>query len=397
MAVMPGPFRVLWTARIVSFVGDSLSLVALMLHVADTTGEAIAVSALLLAGDFVPSLLAPLAGAISDRFDLRRVMITCELVQAGLLALIALSLPPLPLLLVLVALRAITGQIFLPASRAAVPALVSDEALPRANSLLGFGTNGAEVVGPLLAAVLLPLVGVRGALLVDAASFLLSALLLTRLGSLPRVPDGETLVGQAKAGVAVIWRTPALRIISLGFCAVVLFNGIDDVALVMLAQDTFRAGESAISVLLAAVGIGLFAGYLLLARFSPPMGALLIGGFAISSVGNLLTGLAAGVAFAFAVQTIRGFGIAGMDVASNTLLQRLVPSEMLGRVFGNLYGAIGIAAAVSYLGGGLLLDATSPSVTFLVAGGLGTLATLIVALLLPRALEHHRELGPLGR
>ncbi|GLZ33730.1 MFS transporter [Lentzea sp. NBRC 105346] len=387
--MLSGPFRLLWTARVVSFAGDSLSLVALMLHVEATTGKAIAVAALLLAGDFVPSLLSPLAGAISDRFDLKRVMITCELVQGALLALIAFSLPPLPLLLGLVALRAIAGQILLPASRAAVPALVDDEYLPRANSLLGFGTNGAEVVGPLLAAALLPFLGIRGVLLVDAASFLLSAGLLTRLAALPRTPDAETLVGQAKAGLTLLWRVPALRVISLGFCAVVLCNGIDDVALVMLARDTFGAGESATSLLLAAVGIGLFAGYLVLARLKPPMTVLLVAGFAVSSVGNLLTGLAGAVAFAFAVQTVRGLGIAAMDVASNTLLQRLVPPAMLGRVFGNLYGAIGVAAAGSYLLGGLLLDATSPPVTFVIAGGLGTLATIAVAVFWPRQAGGH--------
>jgi len=56
------PFRLLWSARAVSFLGDSLGLVALMLHVAGTTGQALAVAALLLAGDFAPALLGPLAG-----------------------------------------------------------------------------------------------------------------------------------------------------------------------------------------------------------------------------------------------------------------------------------------------------------------------------------------------
>ena len=87
------------------------------------------------------------------------------------------------------------------------------------------------------------------------------------------------------------------------------------------------------------------------------------------------------------MQTVRGLGIAAMDVATNTLLQRLVPPGMLGRVFGNLYGAIGVAAALSYVGGGLLLDATSAPVTLMVAGAGGTLATLGVALTLPGALR----------
>ena len=93
------------------------------------------------------------------------------------------------------------------------------------------------------------------------------------------------------------------------------------------------------------------------------MTVLLIAGFAVSSVGNLLTGLAWAVAVAFVLQTVRGLGIAAMDVGSNTLLQRLVPNHMLGRVFGNLYGAIGVAAGLSYIGGGLLLDATSAPLT----------------------------------
>jgi MFS family permease len=385
-------FRSLSTARVVSFVGDSLSLVALMLHVAATTGQALAVAALLLVGDVAPALLSPLTGAISDRFDRRKVMVACELVQAVLLVAIALALPPLPLLLVLVGLRALAGQIFQPASRAATPALVAGRDLQSANSVLGFGTTGAEAIGPLLAAALIPLIGIPGVLLVDAASFAVSALLLARLPALPPSdgtrPVGSTLVRDARQGIAYIWTTRAVRVIVLGFCAVVAANGIDDVALLVLATDTFSAGESAVALLLGAVGIGLLIGYAVLAGAGNrlPMFALLIAGFAVSSVGNLLTGLAWAVTAAFALQAVRGIGIAAMDVASNTLLQRLVPDAMLGRVFANLYGGIGVAAAFSYLVGGVLLDATSAPTTFIVAGTAGALATLAVVAALPRAL-----------
>ncbi|MCY1020439.1 MFS transporter [Pyxidicoccus sp. MSG2] len=388
------PFRSLWTARVISFTGDSLSLVALMLHVAGATGQALAVSLLLLVGDFAPALLSPITGAISDRFDLKRVMVVCELLQGALLLTLALVLPPLPVLLVLVGLRAVAGQVFQPASRAAVPALVKERELEVANSTLGFGTNAAEALGPLVAAALLPFVGVRGVLLIDAASFFLSALLLAFVPSLPQVP-GEahgpppSLLRQARLGLGYLWATPAVRVIALGFCAVVAFNGVDDVALVLLAKETFHAGDSAVGLLLGAVGVGLVCGYGLLARYGPrvSMPLLLVLGFAVSSVGNLLTGLAWAVSAALAMQTVRGLGIAAMDVATNTLLQRVVPPGMLGRVFGNLYGAIGVAAAVSYLGGGLLLDATSAPVTLMVAGAGGTLATLLVALTLPGALR----------
>src|SRR5215218_4826788 len=128
------PFRLLWSARVVSFLGDSLSLVALMLYVAETTGQALAVALLLLVGDFTPALLGPLTGAVSDRFDLKRVMVACELAQGGLVAVTAIWLPSLPMLLALVGLRSVAGQVFAPASRAAVPVLVHDRDLGSANA-----------------------------------------------------------------------------------------------------------------------------------------------------------------------------------------------------------------------------------------------------------------------
>jgi len=134
-------FRLLCTARSVSHLGDALSLVALMLYVESTTGKALAVAVLLLVGDFVPAVLGPVTGTVSDRFDLKRVMICCECAQGAVMVVIAVWLPPLPVLLALVTVRSIAGQVFQPASRAVVPAVVADRDLGTANVAIGFGTN----------------------------------------------------------------------------------------------------------------------------------------------------------------------------------------------------------------------------------------------------------------
>jgi len=419
------PFRLLWSARAVSFLGDALGLVALMLHVAQTTGQALAVAGLLLAGDFAPALLGPLAGTVADRLDRRRVMIGCELVQGALVAATAIWLPPLPLLLALVGLRAVAGQVFQPASRAAVPAVVGERDLERANAAVGVATNGGETLGPLVAALLLPVLEVRGVLLVDAASFLVSAALLGLLPPLAGPARGAgprpSFLADAAGGLRYLRGQAVMRAVILGYVAVVACTGIDDVALVFLATGTFGAGGAAVGLLLAAVGIGLLAGYALLARAggrgpitrpidrgttpavprtppidrgttpavprTPPVGGLLLAGFAVSSAGNLLTGLAWAVAAAFAVQAVRGLGIAAMDVAATTLVQRTVPPDLQGRVFGSLYGGIGVAAALAYLLGGLLLDRTTPRVAFVAAGAAGLLATGATALALRRAVH----------
>jgi MFS family permease len=387
------PFRLLWSARAVSYLGDSLGLVALMLHVAETTGQALAVAGLLLAGDFAPALLGPLAGTVADRLDRRRVMVGCELVQGALVVAVAIWLPPLPLLLMLVGLRAVAGQVFQPASRAAVPAVVAEGDLERANAAVGVATNGGETLGPLVAALLLPVLEVRGVLLVDAASFLVSAALLGFLPALSGPGRGPgprpSFLADAAGGLRYLRGQAVVRAVALGYFAVVACTGIDDVALVFLATGTFGAGGTAVGLLLAAVGIGLLAGYALLAKARTPPApvGLLLAGFAVSSAGNLLTGLAWAVAAAFAVQAVRGLGIAAMDVAATTLVQRTVPADLQGRVFGSLYGGIGVAAALAYLLGGLLLDRTTPRVAFVAAGAAGLLATGATALALRRAVH----------
>jgi MFS family permease len=394
-------FLALWTARLISFLGDSLGLIALLLYTASHFGTGLAVALLMIAGDFVPSLLSPVAGAISDRWDRRAVLISCELVQGGLIAVIAVTLPSLPLLLLLVAIQSAVAAVFQPASRSAVPSVVPDADLERANAAIGFGTNGMDSAGPLAGAVLLTALSVRELLLIDAVTFLISAMLLATLPALPALPtrpaaraaavkpSAAALLAQARDGLRYIWQDKVIRVVTLAFCAVVLFNGVDDVALVFLARHTLRGSTSAASLVYAGAGLGLLAGFLLIAKAAPriAMPLLIVAGYAVSSLGNLLTGLSFAILAALGFQVVRGLGISAMDVGHNTLIQRAVPAEMLGRVFGNVYGAVGAAAGLSYLFGGLLLDATNARVTLIVAGSGGLVAAAVAAVVLPRAIR----------
>ena len=391
------PFRHLWVARSISFIGDSLGGVALLLSVATTEGSGTAVALLLLVGDFAPTLFSPFSGTLSDRFDRKRLMIGSELAQGAIICAVALVSLPLVLLLALVALRSALAGVFQPASRSAVTALVPTNQLESANAALGFGTHGFDLVGPLVGAALLPLMGVRGMLLVDAMTFLVSAILLVGLPPLPRVPledrPGRSFLGEAREGLGAIWQIRPLRVITIGFCTAVAFSASDDVALVFLAQGPLGGGEAAASLLYAGAGTGLLLGFGLVAgmggRFT--MVGLLLAGFAIGSSGNLLTGLAWSVPAAFGFQAVRGLGISMIEVGVNTTVQRIVTPGMQGRVFANLYGSIGMAAGVSYLVGGPLLDATGPRVLLVIAGLGGLAATAWMAVQLPHAGRQRAE------
>ena len=368
-------FRRLWLSRFVSFVGDSLALVALILYVAAHTGEGFAVAALLLAGDFAPTLLAPWTGALADRVDMRRLMITCEVLQAVAVIAMAAALQWLAVLFALVVARSILASTIGPAARSGVARIVVDEDLEAANAVLGFGTFGFEAVGAALAAALVPLIGTRGALLVDAGTFAMSALVLFGLPALP--PSHEVLDTprvtswhrDALDGVGELFGDPLVRTVVIGFGAFVVFIGMDDVSLVFLGRDVLHSGSTGTALLYAGSGVGLFIGFLVATRVRAPAAlALFAGGLAVTAAGNLLTGLAWATYAACAMQVVRGLGVSAVDVGVSTLLQRRVPPERLGRTFANLFGVIGLAAGSSYFAGGLLLHVASARVVLVIAG-----------------------------
>ncbi|MFB9234136.1 MFS transporter [Plantactinospora siamensis] len=377
-------FRTLWASRAVSFLGGSLSTVALILYVADRTGAGSAVALLMLVGELLPTLLSPVAGALADRLAPRRLLLACELGQGVMMALVALLLPNLALLLVLIVAKSAFAVVFDPAGRAVLPRLVADHQLEPANAALGLGTNGLDVAGPLLAAALLPVLGLRGILWLDVASFGLSAVLLSRLPRLGRVGSVGPAPGiwaEAREGLRYVADNRMVRAVAVGFWAVVLCTGIDDVVLVFLVRDELRGGDVAVSVLYAAVGLGLLVGFLLLAvggRARPAL-VLVVLGFAVSAGGNLLTGLAWAVPVAFACQAVRGLGIAMIDTGLPAAVARAVPEHLRGRVFAVTYGGVSLAVALSYVVGGAALGAVSPRLVLVVAGGLGLVAAGLTA------------------
>lgn len=376
-------FGALWLGRLVSFLGDSLGMVALILYVAERAGTGTAVGLLLLAGDLVPAAAGPFVGALADRVRRRRLMVTCEVLQGAVMLLIALAEPPLVLLLALVGVRATLAAAFQPAARSAVPDLVGDDELERANALLGFGTWGLDAVGPLVAAALLPFLDVRGLLVVDAVSFFLAVPFLLRLPALGPAPREEEtkLRTDVLEGLRFVWSERLVRVVVLGFAAVVLCTAIDDVALVFFATDTLRSGETVASLLYAGSGIGLLLGFLFLTRrASGRARALLLVGLAVASGGNALTGLSRVAAVALSMQVLRGLGIALVEVGHNVVLQREVPAHLRGRAFANLYTALGLAAGLAYLLGGPFVDATSPATALVVSGSLGVAAVGVMAL-----------------
>ena len=377
----PG-FRNLWLALTLSYTGSGASLTALTLYAQRTQGTGIAVAAIVVALT-IPRLLGPIAGTLADRWDLRRLMIGCDLGQAGLYAVIAL-LPPFGVVIALTAAATLLTTVYSPARPALVPALVDRDELMSANSLIGTAFNMQIAAGPLLGGVLFAAGGASLALSVNAVTFAASALLTAMIPrdaqSKREVKEEASVLGETREGFAYAMRNPFTRIVIGTLMFGLVFLAMDNIALVFLVRDTLGGGAVEFGLASTAFGIGMIVGALALLghrRFSPM--SLYLGGLVMTGAGTLFTGLAPAIVFVIPFQGLAGAGNGVDNVAYETLVQQRVPGPMLGRVFGLTGTAANAGASAAALLGGVLLDLTSPRAV-LVIGGVGGLIVTAIAI-----------------
>jgi MFS family permease len=389
-------FRWLWCSRVVSYVGDGVALVALVLHV-QAGGSGTQVAGLLLAVA-LPSLFGPVAGAIADRVDRRRLMIACELGQAACYAAIAIWLPPYAGLLALVAVANLLARCFGPAASSSVPSLVPDEDLVGANAWLGTALNVQVAFGALLGGLLVAGVGFRWALAVDALSFIASALLLLRVSPLPAEPTDGPPVGFVRTvteGVGFVAGHPVARAVVLTLFAGVAFAAVDNVALVFLTRRELGGGAAAFGIVSSAFGFGMLAASLTLTRWErlATARAAFVAGWFLTAAGTLATGLAPTVVAVVAAQWLGGLGNGSANVGGDTLLQRTVPAATRGRVFGLASTAAFLGSGLAYAIGGVMVDRIPTRIVFVVASA-GVLAVASVAAWLLRGAGDVRPATP---
>lgn len=371
------PFRVLWWSRAISFAGDGIGRTALVLYAA--THGVTAVSLVLLAVA-LPRFLGPVAGALADRLDQRGLMAVCETGQAAVFGLLALLMPPLPVLVAFVLVSGCFATAFVPAGRSAVPALVPDRDLGRANALLGTAFNIQLAVGPTVGGLAVELGGARIAFAVNALTFLVSALVLTRLPALGNTTVHNGLWRETVAGLRFVATTPGPRALVVSLFLAVSFAAVDNVALVFLVTE-LHGSPADFGLTQAAYGVGMLAasgllGFVLGRRSAV---ALLVGGIGLVSTGAIATALLPALAAVAIAQAVGGMGNGAENIATDTLVQRITPRHLLGRAFGAIATAAQLGSAVAYVAAGPLIGLAGPRGAILV-GGIGTGLALLVAL-----------------
>ncbi|HEU0004110.1 MAG TPA: MFS transporter [Ktedonobacteraceae bacterium] len=400
-------FRLYWLGQAVSNTGNWMQVVALGWFILQLNGSPIALGWLGLA-QFLPIAgLSLFGGVLADRFPRRSLLLVTQsmaMVLACMFALLALSgKPPLWSLLLIAALASTVTSIDNPARQAFLGDLVGKEAMLNAVALNAGVYNGAAVIGPSLAGLLLLRVGAAGCFALNAVSFLavIIALLLIVPGKqshgLMRYKEGEISPissTQRPSSIWAFWNLRHERIIMavLAVAAIVSLLGRPYLLLLpAFAKTVQHVGPQGLGLMTAASGLGSLAGALLLAtlKSSKRLERLLLVCGVSFGLMLLLFALTPALLLALLVLAGCGMGATMSMMVANTMLQTQAPAGMRGRVM-SLYTLI---AAGFTQAGVLIISGLSTVIHLSGATVFAGIAVALAVMLGARAIALNRSPG----
>jgi len=384
-------YALLTGGSLISQLGDGFFYVALAWQVYQISNVPTALSLVGLAWTLPLLLFVLIGGVFSDRYDRRWLMVGADVVRAlaiGLMGVLSvLGLLELWHVVALIAFVGLGDAFFNPASTAIVPDLLPEDQLPSANALQGLiRPLTIRLIGPAIGGFTVAAIGPGTAFLFDAGSFLVSAIAILAIAPPPRreVTDHglrQTLV-EVREGMAFVRATPWVwATLVSAMLSLLVFIGPEEVLLPFLVKNRLELGADALGAIFAAGGVGSVLTAIAVGQLGQPrrrvtamyvswsLGVLLIGGF------GLMTELWHALLLSAVGASLFELG----QIIWTTMLQQLVPRELLGRVSSlDWLVSVGLVP-VSFALTGPVAAAIGAETTLVLAGTIG--AVLMGALL----------------
>lgn len=376
-------------ARLISTLGTMVSYVALVAVTYDRSDHSGAwVAAVLVVMFGVTAVVGPWAGALGDRLDRRKLMIASDVAAAATFVGIAFA-HSLVLLVVLAGLSALAEAPFGPSAQALLVMLVPEERRTWATATRASSYAAGQLLGGAVGGFLVAAFGGSTAFLINAASFVVSAALIARIGGSYRAEPASDGTHQGmSAGFRLVARTPALRLTLLTISVGLLGTGMINVAEYPLFVH-MGGGSKAYGAAVSGWALGGFVAGRAIRRegdaYSERRRLLFACGLVAVAIG--LCGVVPIVGVVVVLFSIGGFAANTRGIASTLIFQRWAPDHVRARVFAATssasLGAIGVAMIVS----GIALAALTPAGVCIASGLIGLCALLIATRIPPRRRE----------
>lgn len=392
-------FRALWTAQLASVAGDQLARVALTVLVYARTN-----SAFLAAVTFVASVIPVFVGGLTlaglaDRFPRRSVMIACDLLRCVLVAVMALPGVPVAALVALLFMVTLIGAPFTAARAAINPEVLPGERYVTGQAITLTTNQFAQVAGFAVGGAVVGFLGTRMSLVVDAATFAFSAVIVrgwVRQRPAPPRPGASGAAGDSGGHegfgwtVRMVFGTPALRWPMLFGWLAAFYNVAEGVA-APLARS-LGGGAMTVGVILAAQVFGEAAGMLVFGRLVPPATRLRwMGPLAVATCAVLVVfALRPGIDMVLPVLAASG-ALGAYQLAASAAFVSAVPQDRRGAAFGLAQGGMSLGQGIVMIVAGAAAGAFTPAGIIAVIGAIGAVCAVFVAVGWIRPREESRR------
>ncbi|MGD0876530.1 MAG: MFS transporter [Anaerolineales bacterium] len=393
-------FSVLWVGQFISVIGDWVLFIALPFYTYSLTGSVLATGAMFIVSTLPRLVLGSVAGVFVDRWDRKRLMIMADLLRVLLILMMLFvrSRDGLWLIYVSAFLESTVSQFFNPAKTAIIPVLVGEKDLLSANSLNGLSDALTRLLGSALGGVLMGRLGFSSVVLLDAGSFLFSALMITLI-VMPIRPALQPPVADTPAaeGFLGMWRdwVAGLKLVRADHLLFMLFivlgvaflgDSMITVLIVPLVKVLMGGGAQLLGWLMMAQGVGGLLGGLLVGQFGKRFPAR-----RITALGLALTGIVILVivciphsAWVLPLMAAAGVAASAWLICSETLLQLGASDQFRGRIFGTLGTTSALASLAGMLLAGSLADLLGLVPILCISGSLYIISGLMAWVMLPR-------------
>jgi predicted MFS family arabinose efflux permease len=377
-------FRALWFAEILSVTGDRLALVALTLLVYDQTKSSL-LAALTYAAGYLPWVIGGLFLAdVADRRPRRSVMVTCDAVRMVLVGAMAVPGVPLAALVALLFATTMFAPPFESARAAITPDILQGEKYVLGSAVIQTTFLAGQVAGAAGGGLAVAFIGVRPSLVLDAATFAISGLLIglgTRARPAAAKPEADPLspIARIVGGFRLVFGDQALRTLLLFGWLVVFYTVPEGIAAPY--ANRLGGGPIATGVVLASTCLSTTIITPLFTRFVRARQRLnMMGPLAFLTCATLvLTALRPGLAVSLVIFSLSAaFGI--YQIAANTAFVVRVPNERRAQAFGIANMGVVVGQGATFVAAGAAAEVISPAAVIAIAGGIGAVVAFILTL-----------------
>ncbi len=381
-------FAFFWGAQAVSRFGDPITLIALTYVTYRATQSALATALAVLIATIPTALFSFFGGAIADAAGHRRVMLGADIVCGIVLRLVPVLVglnAPLAFVFAAVFVSGICSAVFNPARVSIIPTLLGDEHLARGNSLVYATDRAVEIAGGLAGGILVATIG-SSAFFVDAATFALSAMLLSRVAVVERARrlTWSRLLSEAREGLrllrgsVVLWSNTVFSLVAQVSNPII--NGLTPAFIIQrFAGNDPGVGAVEYGISEAAIAVGAVLGSAVLPRYAARLrkGHLLTFGFAATGILILLIALSYSFVVTVVLFALLGMANVAFYVPTVTILQEGTAPETRASVFGARIALTNLSWLPLIFIGGALADVFGPALLIAVAGSVTFAAALV--------------------